>query len=572
MKPLPIFITGAVLCAAALIGVTWPRWHGQPTAIGNIKQALTQAGGQKGAGGAPLAAAQGGRQKTTGTVASPAKPAQATKQPPVKVANAPDAQAGETAAAPAASTRAPSFDIVRVEEDGSAVIAGRAAPGARVEALLDGKVMGTVRADDRGEWALVPQKPLPKGNHQLIIRSAPRDGAGHKPAMSRQTVTLNIPGKGEKPLIVISEPSGPTRVLQKPPAPKAQMKVASAGDGQTSPKGSPQPEAGTPVVSMQGQSGINETKAPARTGPGQNALKPRANSDATPKANVETAEKSPRPVPSRPAAEKAAPAGAATARTSGKMASAQQPLQPEAAIQPRPQARPKLVKTPKTGKGPRGRLVLQTVDYDENGDIFFTGRAAPGQILRLYADNRLLGDARVSADGAWEWRGKATIAAGLHSLRVDRITDGGEVAERIELPFMRAAREKVAANAATAAMTRQETKAATAPGKPGEKLVKTLAREAAGDAAQGSGPNAAPPPGPGRVVIQPGNNLWNIARVIYGKGVRYTAIYEANKDQIRDPDLIYPGQVFTTPQVSGPLRIDPKRTEPLAAAKEKATQ
>jgi len=570
-KPLPIFITGAVLCAAALVGVTWPRWHGQPTAIGSIKQALTQAVGQKEARNAPKAAARNGRHKTAEAPASPARPAQAAKQPAVKVASAPgaqaDGQAGENAQAPAAALKAPSFDIVRVEEDGSAVIAGRAAPGARVEALLDGKVMGAVRADDRGEWALVPKKPLPKGNHQLIIRAARKGAKEVKPALSHQTVTLNIPGKGEKPLIVISEPSGPTRVLQKPPAPKARVEVASAADGQSSPKGSPQPEAGTPVVPMQGQSGVKKTQAPARTGPGQTAPEPRANSDATPKANVEMAEKSP-----RPAAEKAAPAGAASAQTSGKMASAQQSLQPEAAIQPQPAARPKLVKTPGAGKGLRGRLELQTVDYDENGDIFFTGRAAPGQTLRLYADNRLLGDAHASAGGGWEWRGKASISAGLHTLRVDRITGSGQVAERIELPFMRAAREKVAANAATAAMTRQETKAATAPGKPGEKLVQTLAREAAGDAAQGAGLKAAPPPGPGRVVIQPGNNLWNIARVIYGKGVRYTAIYEANKDQIRDPNLIYPGQVFTTPQASGPLRIDPKRTEPLAAAKEKATQ
>ena len=49
------------------------------------------------------------------------------------------------------------------------------------------------------------------------------------------------------------------------------------------------------------------------------------------------------------------------------------------------------------------------------------------------------------------------------------------------------------------------------------------------------------------VFIQPGNNLWRLARRTYGSGVRYTEIYEANKDQIRDPDLIYPGQVFVLP-------------------------
>jgi len=69
----------------------------------------------------------------------------------------------------------------------------------------------------------------------------------------------------------------------------------------------------------------------------------------------------------------------------------------------------------------------------------------------------------------------------------------------------------------------------------------------------------------GRVIIQPGNNLWKLSRVIYGKGISYTVIYEANKGQIRDPDMIYPGQIFATPNVVPPETIDPKRKKPLSA-------
>ena len=50
--------------------------------------------------------------------------------------------------------------------------------------------------------------------------------------------------------------------------------------------------------------------------------------------------------------------------------------------------------------------------------------------------------------------------------------------------------------------------------------------------------------------VQPGNSLWRLARQTYGSGLRYTEIYEANKDQIRDPDLIYPGQVFVLPRTN----------------------
>ena len=50
------------------------------------------------------------------------------------------------------------------------------------------------------------------------------------------------------------------------------------------------------------------------------------------------------------------------------------------------------------------------------------------------------------------------------------------------------------------------------------------------------------------MVVQPGASLWRIARSNYGKGTRFTVIYQANKEQIRDPDLIYPGQIFTLPK------------------------
>ena len=93
------------------------------------------------------------------------------------------------------------------------------------------------------------------------------------------------------------------------------------------------------------------------------------------------------------------------------------------------------------------------------------------------------------------------VAPGLHRLRVDQVLTDGTVVARVETPFSRAAAEET------------------------ERLVQ-----------------------PGSVVVQPGNSLWRISRRLYGKGVRYTVIYEANKGQIRDPDLIYPGQIFTVPQ------------------------
>ncbi|MFB0952675.1 MAG: LysM peptidoglycan-binding domain-containing protein, partial [Rhodospirillales bacterium] len=52
------------------------------------------------------------------------------------------------------------------------------------------------------------------------------------------------------------------------------------------------------------------------------------------------------------------------------------------------------------------------------------------------------------------------------------------------------------------------------------------------------------------VLVQPGNSLWRIARRVYGSGFSYSQIFEANKDRIGDPDMIFPGQVFEVPAVN----------------------
>ena len=51
-------------------------------------------------------------------------------------------------------------------------------------------------------------------------------------------------------------------------------------------------------------------------------------------------------------------------------------------------------------------------------------------------------------------------------------------------------------------------------------------------------------------IVARGDNLWRISRISYGRGIRYPIIFEANRDQIRHPDLIYPGQVFVLPHAS----------------------
>jgi hypothetical protein len=63
----------------------------------------------------------------------------------------------------------PSFDLVRVEPDGAAVIAGRAAPYAELILLHNGEPIGKAKADWAGEWAFVTDQPLPADQHTITI-------------------------------------------------------------------------------------------------------------------------------------------------------------------------------------------------------------------------------------------------------------------------------------------------------------------------------------------------------------------------------------------------------------------
>lgn len=173
-------------------------------------------------------------------------------------------------------------------------------------------------------------------------------------------------------------------------------------------------------------------------------------------------------------------------------------LQAPATAAPRPATAP--ASTPAT---PAGRLALEAVDYADAGAMRFSGTAQPGAAVRAYVGDRHAGDAVADAEGRWTLIPTETPAVGRHSLRLDQIAASGTVAARVELPFQR-------------------------DQMPEESF--------AG----------------GQVVVQPGQSLWRIARLNYGRGVRYTTIYEANRTQIRDAALIFPGQVFTVPAAEAP--------------------
>ena len=131
----------------------------------------------------------------------------------------PAAEATPVMPAPAAVAgypASPSFDVVRVGPSGSAVIAGRAEPGALVTVQDQGPggtaALGEARADARGEWVLVPATPLPPGARELTLAAR---GAGGV-VSSAGSVLLSVPAPGQGPAAPVAlavPPAGAARVL-----------------------------------------------------------------------------------------------------------------------------------------------------------------------------------------------------------------------------------------------------------------------------------------------------------------------------------------------------------------------
>lgn len=122
------------------------------------------------------------------------------------------ADAGTEAAPP---VEGPTFDIIRVEPSGEAVIAGLAAPRAKVEILNRDEPVATAEANERGEWALELSEPLPPGTHDLAIRATSEDGS--EVTHSHQRVAVSVPqSSDEEPLVVLNQPDAPSRIVQVP--------------------------------------------------------------------------------------------------------------------------------------------------------------------------------------------------------------------------------------------------------------------------------------------------------------------------------------------------------------------
>ncbi len=214
------------------------------------------------------------------------------------------------------------------------------------------------------------------------------------------------------------------------------------------------------------------------------------------------------------------------------------------------------------GHGPILAVVLDTISYNLDGSVRVGGRAVGTGFVRVYLDNQAITTSRIKPSGHWS-ADLVDIDVGIYTLRVDELNESGEVTSRAESPFKREDPADIAEilNSGPIVVEPQSAVFDKSPidvqGQVNE-LSNLLGafndvqvsgiKAMGGDNLIGGAADFGAPAVRFRVqTVQPGSTLWAIAKERYGKGIEYFKVFEANKERIRDPDLIYPGQVFELP-------------------------
>ncbi|MGV1924018.1 LysM peptidoglycan-binding domain-containing protein [Agrobacterium tumefaciens] len=469
-------------------------------------------------------------------------------------------------AAPAAdaaqsTSGAPTFDVLRVEPDGSAVVAGKAQPGSKLEILSNGKVIAQTTIDGSGDFAAVFDNPLPPGDHELVLRSTDASG---KATQSEEVATVSVPnGKAGELLAMVSKPGEASRVLAMPEAaPSALQPPQAAQPGQSATAAAtttPAPAASTPAPSAAAAPLTSTVQVTAVEFEGSKIfVAGSAPAASSVRALVDDKE-----------------IGKSTTEASGHFVIegnvdlsvgshiiTVEELNADGTVKVRvrvPFERPQTDQATVAMQAPSATPSAATTTAPAENQSTASDRAAFeklrtdvakafGILSNLYKDQ-----ATPALDQAIA--GRSAVVIGLKSLSEFRTAAGTE-------PSFTAFAGDIAAKARQL-LTSVEAWPNDVAGIG--KGIATLASRLA-DLHIIAPPAPAPqaPAGPqtfeqpplaesqNSVIIRRGDTLWQISRRVYGQGVRYTTIYLANEDQIKNPDLIEPGQIFGVPEKALP--------------------
>jgi nucleoid-associated protein YgaU len=343
--------------------------------------------------------------RPTATAETAEKPAATTSEA------ATDTKPAETAAVdPTADWAIPGFDVLRVEPDGSTVIAGKAQPGTKLEIMNGDTVIATADVGSSGDFAAVFDKPLAAGDYQLTLRSVGDAGASKT---SQEVATVSIPKDGTSELLaMVSKPGEASRILTTPDAKPAE-------DAQASTDTTPAEAASTETAAATDQSAADPAGAKTLTTPATDTADTATKAAPTDTASGDTAKATAGETPAgtgqvdTPAAD-ASNTAAATTPASGATAG-------------------------------KSEVAVSAVEI-EGRKVFVAGSAKPGSLVRIYADDIVVGEIKADEQGRFVVDGTLDLAVGNHTIRADMLSaDGSKVEFRASVPFDRPEGEQVAA-------------------------------------------------------------------------------------------------------------------------------
>jgi hypothetical protein len=195
---------------------------------------------------------------------------------------------------------------------------------------------------------------------------------------------------------------------------------------------------------------------------------------------------------------------------------------------------------PAVPKPMAGAVVAETVEIEPGGKFHVSGRARPGAAIELYLNDSFVASVTAGADGRFAVTINEGVAPGSYRVRLDEVEpNSGAVRARAEVPFNVPDTVVTASVPAQAIATkRPDVAAAQQP---------ELAAAMAAVLPDKGSPSTVVVPKIATTTVSRGDSLWRISRLSYGAGTRYAVIYKANREQIRNPNLIYPGQIFVVP-------------------------
>jgi nucleoid-associated protein YgaU len=464
-------------------------------------------------------------------------------------------QTSDNAAAPApAGPKLPTFDVLRVEPDGSTVIAGSAEPESKLEILDGNKVLMGTDVGTSGDFAAVLENPLAGGDHQLQLRTTGKDG---KVLLSEEIATISIPkdGNASQLLAMVSKPGTASRIITAPgitppaadnaaPADQAsatpQTPATTPADGATAPANAPATAAADVMVNAVEIEGDKIFVA--------GTAKPSANVFGY--ADDKLIGKAKAGADGHFVIDGVMPLAVGDHKIRVDVVDAAGKVLVRASVNFNRPAGNQVTVAAQSGAASNNTAPMVSLDEGALGKLKNDAAKAFALLSGLFSDGKVPGNEQLAAArSANEFALKSIVD---FRAAVDATADFKERAGAASLMANNALKTLQAlprdANSIGAALSKLGAMIAELTAPPAAPAAPATNEVASGDTGPATIEQAPLQESKETVIIRRGDTLWQISRRIYGAGVRYTTIYVANEDKIVNPDRILPGQVFGLPK------------------------